>query len=194
MYGKENDIIKYRFFIVIENELKKRYTNLNIWAYTLRLLNVLTRRISMDKFAIKIKGIVKYHGKYLLVQKWYDDNIVNPYKWEFVDSILTAGERPEEAAIHNVHVHTGLAAKVEKIPYTWTYTVGDTEYVGIAFVCNAEEDIVILSDEYSNSIWVEEDELKNYIEDMLMLKDLHKYLGINIDMIGKQDEELELSI
>lgn len=148
----------------------------------------------MNKLAIKIKGIVEYHGKYLLVQKWYDDNIVNPYKWEFVDSMLIPGERPEEAAIHNIHVHTGLAAKVEKIPYTWTYTIGDTEYVGIAFVCKAKEDIVILSDEYSNSVWVEGDELKNYIEDTMMLKDLHQYLGINIDADSKtaEDEDLEL--
>ncbi len=145
----------------------------------------------MNRLGIKIKGIVEYHGKYLLVQKWYDDNIVNPYKWEFVDSMLTPGERPEEAVVHNIEVHTGLVAKVERIPYTWTYSIGDTGYVGIAFVCKAKEDIVILSDEYSNSVWVEADELKNYIEDSLMLKDLHKYLGINIDT-NDDEEDLEL--
>ena len=31
----------------------------------------------MSRMAVKIKGIVEYQGKYLLVQKWYDDNIVN---------------------------------------------------------------------------------------------------------------------
>lgn len=136
----------------------------------------------MNKLAIKIKGIVEYQGKYLLVQKWYDDNIMNPYKWEFVDGILTPGERPEEAVIDNIYAHTGLNAKVEKIPYTWTYSIGDTEYVGIAFICKTEEDIVILSDDYSNSAWVDGDELKDYIEDTMMLKDLQKYLGINIDI------------
>ena len=125
----------------------------------------------MSRMAVKIKGIVEYQGKYLLVQKWYDDNIVNPYKWEFVDSILTPGERPEEAVIENIEVQTGLTTKIISIPYTWTYTVGDTAYVGIAFLCKADEDIVILSDEYSNSIWVEADKVNQYIEDTEMLKD-----------------------
>lgn len=148
----------------------------------------------MSKLSIKIKGIVKHHGKYLLVQKWYDDNIVNPYKWEFVDNILGEGERPEEAVLHNIEVHTGLVTKIEKILYTWTYKVGDTNCVGIAFVCESDEGIVILSDDYSNSIWVDGDELKNYIEDRFMLDDLHEYLGIDIEKNDNQDDELALEI
>ncbi|MBQ2745256.1 MAG: hypothetical protein IJF37_06560 [Lachnospiraceae bacterium] len=147
----------------------------------------------MSRMAVKIKGIVEYQGKYLLVQKWYDDNIVNPYKWEFVDSILTPGERPEEAVIENIEVQTGLTTKIISIPYTWTYTVGDTAYVGIAFLCKADEDIVILSDEYSNSIWVEADKVNQYIEDTEMLKDLNKHLGINLH-IKSDDDDLELNV
>lgn len=146
----------------------------------------------MSKTAIKIKGIVDCQGKFLLVKKWYDDNIVTPYKWEFVDSILTPGERPEDAVVENIQIQTGLSVKIEKIPYTWTYTVGETEYVGIAFVCKTDEDIVILSDEYSDSIWVEPDKLNEYIEDADMLEDLSKYLGIAFE--AKPDEDLELNL
>ena len=148
----------------------------------------------MSRMAVKIKGIVEFQGKYLLVQKWYDDNIVNPYQWEFVDSMLTPGERPEDAVIENVEVQTGLTTKIVSIPYTWTYTIGDTAYVGIAFICKAEEDIVILSDEYSNSIWVEADKLNQYIEDTEMLKDLNRHLGINLDIKSDEDEDLELNV
>lgn len=147
----------------------------------------------MSRMAIKIKGIVECQGKYLLVQKWYDDNIVNPYKWEFVDSLLTPGERPEEAVLENIEVQTGIRAKVVNIPYTWTYTIGDTAYVGITFVCKTEEDIVILSDEYSNSIWVEPENLNQYIEDTDMLNDLNKHLGISFNT-KSEDDDLELTL
>lgn len=38
--AKKTILLSIVFFIVIENELKKRYTNLNIWAYALRQLSV----------------------------------------------------------------------------------------------------------------------------------------------------------
>lgn len=148
----------------------------------------------MSKMSIKIKGIVECQGKFLLVQKWYDDNIVNPYKWEFVDSVLTPGARPEDAVVENIEVQTGINARIEKIPYTWTYTVGDTDYVGIAFLCKTDDDIVILSDDYSNSIWVEPEKIHLYIEDTEMLKDLETYLGIKSDGKSDEDDDLELTL
>ncbi len=148
----------------------------------------------MSKMSIKIKGIVECQGKLLLVQKWYDDNIVNPYKWEFVDSVLTPGARPEDAVVENIEVQTGINARIEKIPYTWTYTVGDTDYVGIVFLCKTDDDIVILSDDYSNSIWVEPEKIHLYIEDTEMLKDLETYLGIKSDGKSDEDDDLELTL
>lgn len=39
----------------------------------------------MGKFRILIKGIVRHDGKYLAVERWYDDRIFEPYQWEFID-------------------------------------------------------------------------------------------------------------
>ena len=50
----------------------------------------------MSKISVKVKGIVECNGKYLLIQKWYDDNIVTPYKWEFVDCELEGGKSPDD--------------------------------------------------------------------------------------------------
>ena len=147
----------------------------------------------MSRLEVKLKGIVEHDGKYLLVQKWYDDNIVNPYKWEFVDNLLIHGLKPDEFVIENIEVNTGLGAVVEKLAYTWTYKIGDTHYLGLAFLCHSDDDIIILSDDYSNSIWVEPEKLQYYIEDMTMLEDLHKHLGIPMDD-NEDDEELELDI
>ena len=42
----------------------------------------------MNRFGIKLKGIVKKEDKFLILQKWYDDRITEPYQWEFVDGAL----------------------------------------------------------------------------------------------------------
>ena len=36
----------------------------------------------MNKYRILVKGIVQRDNKYLAVEKWYDDNIMEPYQWE----------------------------------------------------------------------------------------------------------------
>ncbi len=59
----------------------------------------------MEKYRILVKGIVKKDGKFLVVQKWFDDNIADPYRWEFIDGEAEFGESPDEAVIRIVHEH-----------------------------------------------------------------------------------------
>ena len=49
----------------------------------------------MNKFGIKVKGIVKNNDKFLILRKWYDDRITEPYQWEFVDGDLEYGTGPD---------------------------------------------------------------------------------------------------
>ena len=56
----------------------------------------------MDKFRILVKGIVQCNGKYLVVEKWYDDRIFEPYQWEFLDGVLEFSETPEKAVQINL--------------------------------------------------------------------------------------------
>ena len=37
--------------------------------------------------------------RYLTVEKWYDDNIVEPYQWEFIDGEAEFGESPDKAVV-----------------------------------------------------------------------------------------------
>ena len=53
----------------------------------------------MGKYAIMVKGIVRYEGQYMLVKRWYDDRIENPYQWEFVDGQIEFGEEPDKAVV-----------------------------------------------------------------------------------------------
>lgn len=145
----------------------------------------------MSRISVKVKGIVEYNGKYLLIQKWYDDNIINPYKWEFVDSEVEPGKGPDETVIDSIELGMGLSIKISKILYTWSYTLGEVFHIGIAYLCKADSDIVMMSDDYSDFVWVEPDKFGEYIEDQNLLNDLKKH---DISIIGGQDEEDEMEL
>ncbi|MBE5926922.1 MAG: hypothetical protein E7270_08185 [Lachnospiraceae bacterium] len=133
----------------------------------------------MSQFRIKVKAIVKYENKYLIVKKWYDDNIFDPYKWEFIDGMLNFGDTPEHAAAELVNEITGLNVDVEKILYTWTYHIGEVQYLGITYLCEVDSDIVVLSEDLHDCKWVEAKEFSEYIDNEMLLGDIYKALEEN---------------
>ena len=128
----------------------------------------------MSVFGVKVKGIVEYNGKYLLLKHWYDDCISNPYQWEFVDGKIDYGENPDQAVLRLIKTHAGIDATISQIMYTWSYKLGEMFYIGIAYQCLAFSDDVILSEEMTDYQWVEKEELPNFIENEFVIKDLEK--------------------
>lgn len=128
----------------------------------------------MESCKIMVKGIVQYNDRYLLVEKWYDDRIADPYQWEFIDGRLEYGEDPEKGVLRIVEEQTGIQAEVSKPLYTWSYMVGETWNIGIAYHCIATEDEVILSEDLNNHKWVPRDEFERYITNKRMLEDVNK--------------------
>ncbi|MBO5483720.1 MAG: NUDIX hydrolase [Lachnospiraceae bacterium] len=130
----------------------------------------------MNAYRILVKGIVKKDDRYLIVEKWYDDNIVDPYQWEFLDGEAEFGESPDAAVIRLIQEQTGLTAVVDRILYTWTFMVGSVCNLGLSYVCYTEmdEDSVVLSEDLNNSRWITSDEFEEYITNKRMLQDLEK--------------------
>lgn len=128
----------------------------------------------MEKYKIMLKGIVQYNDKYLVVEKWYDDRILEPYQWEFIDGKLEFGEAPDKGVIRVVEEGTGLTVQVSKPLYTWNYMVGDVAHVGICFLLLSSTDQVILSEELHDYKWLSKDEFKNYIHNQAILQDIEK--------------------
>ena len=125
----------------------------------------------MTKYGIKIKGILKCDDKFLIVRKWYNDRIENPYQWEFLDTDLEDGETPEITCLRYVQESTGIDASISSMPYTWVYRLGDNHYLGIAFLCRVDDVPVILSEALSDYKWVRADELPDYIDNGRVLED-----------------------
>jgi 8-oxo-dGTP pyrophosphatase MutT (NUDIX family) len=127
-------------------------------------------------YRILVKGIVKREEEYLIVEKWYDDNIVDPYQWEFLDGEAEFGESPDAAVIRLIQEQTGLTAEVDRVLYTWTFMVGSVCSLGLTYLCytEMEQEDVQLSEELHDSRWVTAEEFGEFITNSRMLEDLER--------------------
>lgn len=144
----------------------------------------------MSKFRILVKGIVSHQGKYLVVEKWYDDRIMDPYQWEFLDGVMEFGETPEKAVQRVVEEQAGIQVQVDRTLYTWGFTIGETCSIGIAFECSSFTDQVVLCEDFNDSKWVSREELTEVITNEAILRDIER-AGItnefSLDDFGKVD-------
>lgn len=129
----------------------------------------------MENIYLRVKGIIKKDDKYLLIKRWVDDRIPDPYVWEFIDAEVNYGEAPDDAVLRAIREQLSVEGKIENIVYTWSNMIGDSQCVGIAYLCSIdaeEEDNIVLSEEYGECEWVERDKFQYYIENRYVLEDL----------------------
>lgn len=130
---------------------------------------------SMESTFLRVKGIIKKDDRYLLLKRWVDDRIPDPFVWEFIDAEVNHGEAPDDTVLRAISEQLSVEGKIEKIEYTWSSMLGDTHCVGIAYICSikeADEANIVLSEEFGEWIWVTREEIPDYIENQYVLKDL----------------------
>lgn len=128
----------------------------------------------MEKYKIRIKGIVTNGSGYFMLKKWYDDRIEDPYQWEFPEGLMEFGESPEHAAERIIAEETGLVAQAAKPLYTWQYLLGEVSYIGICYLLYSETDEAVISEEYTEGTWVNRLEFSEYIKNPKLLSDIEK--------------------
>ena len=129
----------------------------------------------MQSTFLRVKGIIKKDDRYLLLKRWVDDRIPDPFVWEFIDAEVNHGEAPDDTVLRDINEKVSVEGKIEKIEYTWSSMLGDTHCVGIAYICSiaeADEANIVLSEEFGEWIWVTREEIPEYIENQYVLKDL----------------------
>lgn len=129
----------------------------------------------MQSTFLRVKGIIKKDDRYLLLKRWVDDRIPDPFVWEFIDAEVNHGEAPDDTVLRAINEQLSVEGKIEKIEYTWSSMLGDTHCVGIAYICSiaeADEANIVLSEEFGEWIWVTREEIPEYIENQYVLKDL----------------------
>lgn len=128
----------------------------------------------MAKHRIVVKCVINYGSGYLLLKKWYDDRVDNPFQWEFPDGEVEFGESPERAAERIVTEATGLTAEAAKPLYTWQYTVSDVSNIGICYLLYAHDIETVISEEYAESVWVDRFSFDKYIDNKNILDDIER--------------------
>ena len=59
-----------------------------------------------------------------------------------------------------IHEMLSIHGKIENVEYTWSNLLGDTQCVGIAYICSiqeTEEGDIVLPEEYGEYKWVTRD-------------------------------------
>lgn len=127
----------------------------------------------MDKYRVLVKGIVLYEDKYLVVCRWFDDRISEPYQWGFIDGAIEFGEEPDKAVLRIITEQTGLSATIDRILYTWSFMTGDVFNIGISYLCRVPIDNVVLSEDLSGCNWLQKEDLQRYV-DRKVFEDIDK--------------------
>ncbi len=129
----------------------------------------------MENTSLRVKGIIKKGDRYMLIKRWIDDRIPEPFIWEFINAEVAFGEAPDDTVLRAIREVLSVEGKISKIEYTWSSMLGDTHCVGIAYICSIpeEEEVnIVLPEEYGGLQWVTREEIPKYIENQYVLKDL----------------------
>lgn len=128
----------------------------------------------MNSLFLRVKGIVKKGDRYLVIKRWVDDRIPDPFVWEFFDGEVAYGEAPDMAVLRVIRDTIGVEGAIDRIVYTWSSMLGDTQCVGLAYLCHidADESAFILPEEFGGWEWIERERFDRYIENQFVLHDL----------------------
>ena len=129
----------------------------------------------MENIYLRVKGIIKKDDQYLLIKRWVDDRIPDPFLWEFIDAEVNYGEAPDDAVLRAIREYLSIEGTIERIVYTWSNMIGESQCVGVAYICSIDsedEDNIVLTEDYGEWEWVERDKFPYYIENSYVLSDL----------------------
>lgn len=131
----------------------------------------------MNDLFLKVKGIVrKEDGTYLVIKRWMDDRIPDPFAWEFFDGDVQHGESPDMAVLRAIRDTIGVEGNIEQVLYTWSHMIEDTQCVGIAYLCSvdSEDTAFVLPEEFGGWEWIAKENFEHYIDNPYVLQDLKR--------------------
>lgn len=108
-----------------------------------------------------VKGIIfnRHHNRILLIRRSGDDS-VGANTWENAGGNIEYGEKPEEAIKREIREETGITEiAIENVAYV-TLVNGDEPYLIIAYICEAHNGTVALSNEHRAFIWADQEECR----------------------------------
>lgn len=132
------------------------------------------------RFFIAVKGIIRRKdGKMLILKRSAGDDHL-PEVWETVGGGMDEEQSPQEALKREILEETGLTVSVGEPFNVFTFRKQTGEFkVGITFLCDSEDDAVVLSHEHSEYRWIEPKEFASFSSISSLYEEIARYaLGI----------------
>ena len=112
---------------------------------------------------VAVKGIIINNNKILIVKRSDEDEVVAG-TWETPGGKIEFGEKLEAALIREVKEEVGLDVSVGANIYSATFMSSpDRQVVIITYLCKTQQQQVTLSEEHSDFLWADKEELKSHL-------------------------------
>ena len=125
----------------------------------------------MAEIRVATKALILYNKRALIIQR---SNYcgVGENDWEFAGGVLKFGEDLLDGLSREVKEEVGLTVRINKLLYAISRLVSpQRQIVGLTYLCYADTDMVVLSDEHINYLWATREQLEELLT-KLMLDDL----------------------
>lgn len=121
----------------------------------------------MNEVKVAVKGVLVKEDKMLVVQRSYKDQ-TGAGTWENVGGTMEFGETFEQALVREFKEEVGLSVEVERLLYAVTFlTSPSRQIILLTFLCRANDETVVLSDEHEAYLWASKEELKSLLPEAI---------------------------
>ena len=115
------------------------------------------------QFFIAVKALIVFNGKFLIVRRSNQARDMHGV-WELPGGRLEFGESPEYALLREIKEEVGLELTTLKVVNSWTFMKTDRcQIVGLNFLCRPVNNIVRLSHEHSDYVWIGKQDIDTYL-------------------------------
>ena len=128
----------------------------------------------MGEIRVVTKALIIYNKRALIIQR---SNYcgVGENEWEFAGGGLKFGEDLLDGLSREILEEVGLTVRIDKLLYAISRLVNpQLQIVLLTYLCYADTDKVILSDEHKNFLWATRDQLEELLSEP-MLDDLNSH-------------------